>query len=246
MNYGYVRVSTKKQNIDRQVCNISTVCPDAVIYSEKMTGTTCDRPQVNKLLATVKPGDTIYFDSVSRMSRNAEEGFKIYDKLYDIGVNLVFLNEPHINTDSYKKAFNTIECVSTGDRATDSLVNGIMSAVNTFLKAKVQEDIKQAFMQSEKEVQDIRKRVSQGLRESKKKGTILGHRSGTTVTHSTEEPIKALIVKYSKDFDGHNNDKDLLAIINSKQIIVKDKTIQAHISRNTLYKYKKELKGGVA
>ena len=242
MVYGYVRVSTKKQSIERQITNICSLYPDAEIYAEKMTGTTCDRPQFNTLLKIVKPGDTIVFDSVSRMSRNAEEGFKIYDKLYDDGVNLVFLNETHINTDSYKKAFKSICSVNTGDRATDTLVNGIMDAVNTFLKAKVQDDIMQAFLQSEKEVKDTRERVKQGLRESRKKGVILGHRLGTTITHHTEKPIKDLILKYSRDFNGHNTDKDLLAIINSQQIKVNDTNSQAHISRNTLYKYKRELK----
>ena len=46
----------------------------------------------------IKKEDTIVFDSVSRMSRNADEGFKDYKMLYSMGVNLIFLNEPLINT----------------------------------------------------------------------------------------------------------------------------------------------------
>lgn len=51
----------------------------------------------------LKRGDTVIFDSVSRMSRNAEEGFQLYMELLEKGINLEFINEPHINTDYYKK-----------------------------------------------------------------------------------------------------------------------------------------------
>ena len=48
------------------------------------------------------------------MSRNAEEGFNLYEELYNLGINLVFLKEPHINTDTYKKAINVnIEMTGT-------------------------------------------------------------------------------------------------------------------------------------
>ena len=82
MNYGYCRVSTKKQNIERQVRNIKQEYKDAVILQEAYTGTKIEgRKEFNKLLRTVKEGDTIIFDSVSRMSRNAEEGYKLYEEL---------------------------------------------------------------------------------------------------------------------------------------------------------------------
>ena len=73
------------------------------------TGTTTDRPQWNKLYSKAKDGDTIIFDSVSRMSRNAEEGFKAYEDLYNRGVNHVFLKEPHINTQTYKQQLKGLE-----------------------------------------------------------------------------------------------------------------------------------------
>ena len=63
----------------------------------------------------VLPGDTIVFDSVSRMSRQ-EEGFKLYVQLFEAGINLVFLKEPHINTDTYKKAIN-VQIQMTGTNA---------------------------------------------------------------------------------------------------------------------------------
>jgi len=103
--YGYTRISTPKQNIDRQVRNILAAHPQAHMIKEVFTGTKFQgRKELDKLLRTVKPGDTIIFDSVSRMSRNAEEGFLLYQDLFNQGINLVFLKEPHINTDTYKRA----------------------------------------------------------------------------------------------------------------------------------------------
>ncbi|MBR0221821.1 MAG: recombinase family protein, partial [Synergistaceae bacterium] len=75
--YGYARVSTQQQNIERQVRNILSEDKDAIIVRETYTGKIISRPEFEKLLKTVKPGDTLIFDSVSRMSRNAEEGFKL-------------------------------------------------------------------------------------------------------------------------------------------------------------------------
>ena len=75
MIYGYCRISTAKQNIERQIRNILSVYPDAVIYQEAYTGTKLyERKEFDKLLKRVKSGDTIVFDSVSRMSRSADDG----------------------------------------------------------------------------------------------------------------------------------------------------------------------------
>ena len=85
--YGYCRISTAKQNIDRQVRNILSVYPDAIIVKEVYTGTKFQgRRELDKILKKVIKGDTIVFDSVSRMSRTADEGFQLYQNLYEQGV----------------------------------------------------------------------------------------------------------------------------------------------------------------
>ena len=121
--YGYARVSTESQVLERQIKNILRYDHDAIISTEKATGTKLDiRTEFNKLLKKVKPGDTIIFDSVSRMSRNAEQGFELYQDLFNKGVNLVFIKEPHINTDTYKKALsNNIGMTGTN---VDSILRG--------------------------------------------------------------------------------------------------------------------------
>ena len=82
MIYGYCRVSTKHQRITRQITNITELYPNATLIKEFYTGTTQNRPLWDKLMKQIRTGDTIVFDSVSRMSRNAEEGFKDYKTLY--------------------------------------------------------------------------------------------------------------------------------------------------------------------
>ena len=101
--YGYCRISTAKQSIDRQIRNIKAEYPTAHIVQEAYTGTSIFRPEWLKLYRVLKSGDTVVFDSVSRMSRNAEEGFALYEDLYHKGIRLVFLKEHHIDTETYKK-----------------------------------------------------------------------------------------------------------------------------------------------
>ena len=75
MEYGYARISKPKQSIDRQIRNIKAVYPEAVIVQEVFTRTRIDRKEWQKLVRTVKERDTIIFDSVSRMSGDATDGF---------------------------------------------------------------------------------------------------------------------------------------------------------------------------
>ena len=102
--YGYARISKPQQNIERQIRNIKKEYPDAIIYQEAYTGTTLNRPRFEKLLEKVGKGDTIIFDSVSRMSRDAEEGARLYFQLFEKGVTLIFLKEPYINTEVYENS----------------------------------------------------------------------------------------------------------------------------------------------
>ena len=230
MVYGYCRVSTKHQRITRQVTNITELYPDAVIIKEFYTGTTQNRPKWDKLIKQLEPGDTIVFDSVSRMSRNAEEGFKDYKLLYEMGINLVFINEPLINTaifDSTKSNLLKIS-VETGNAAIDDYFTGNITLINNLLMALAEEQIKSAFQQSEKEVTDLHTRISQGMRESKKNGKQIGLTKGTTLVTEKSLQCKSIIKKHAVDFGGTLSDKEVMTLCN--------------VSRNSYYKYKRELK----
>ena len=182
MIYGYCRVSTKHQRITRQVTNIKEVYPSATIIKEFYTGTTQNRPLWDKLMKQIRPGDTIIFDSVSRMSRNAAEGFKDYKTLYEAGIHLEFINEPLINTAIFDSTKNNLLEISvqTGNAAVDNYFKGNITLINNLLMSLAEEQIKSAFAQSEKEVQDLHTRISQGMRESKAflRGTSTGIAGG--------------------------------------------------------------------
>ena len=89
MIYGYARISRKEQSVERQIRNIKAEYPTAVILKEAYTGTKMDRPEWTKLHKKVKSGDVIVFDSVSRMSRNADEGVEMYFELYENSIQLI-------------------------------------------------------------------------------------------------------------------------------------------------------------
>lgn len=229
MIIGYARISTPKQVIDRQIRNIKKEYPDATIISEAYTGTSLERPQWQKLYNKVNTGDTIIFDEVSRMSRNAAEGYEVYENLFQRGVNLVFLKEPYINTDTYKKALEGIVSVnvSCGDTATDELVATIMDAINTFMMNKVRQDIYAAFEQAEKEVKYLRQRTKEGIETARINGKQIGGKAGVTRNSPKKIRSQEKILKHSKDFGGTLSDKECIALLG--------------ISRNSYYKYKSEL-----
>ena len=230
MVYGYCRISTKKQNIERQERNIKAVNPSAVIIKEVYTGTKSDRKEWRKLLRAVAPNDTIIFDSVSRMSRNAEEGFETYERLYNQGVNLVFLKEPHINSDTYKGALdNKINiAINSGSAATDEFMSGIIAAVNKYLMSLAKEQIRLAFEQSQKEVDDLHQRTREGIQTAKINGKQIGQRQGAKLVTKKSLAAKEIILKHSQDFSGSLNDLEVMRLTG--------------LARNTYYKYKRELR----
>ena len=232
MTYGYCRISTKKQNIERQERNIKATYPEALIRKEVYTGTKSDRKEWSKLLKALKPADTVVFDSVSRMSRNAEEGFETYERLYNAGVNLVFLKEPHINTDTYKQAIeNQLQiAINSGDNATDELMQSIIAALNKYILALAKKQIYLSFEQSEKEVTDLHQRRKEGIQTARLNGKQIGQKPGVKLTTKKSIAAKKEILKHSKDFSGTLSDMDTMKLVG--------------LSRNTYYKYKKELKQG--
>lgn len=230
MIYGYARISRKTQNIERQVRNISEAFPEAKISKEEYTGRKIQgRRELNKILKRIRPGDTIVFDSVSRMSRDASEGFQLYQGLYDNGINLVFLKEPHINTSKYQEALrNQINItVATGDQATDILMKSIIDALNTFQQNLVRKDIELAFLQAQKEVDDLRQRTKEGIETARRNGKQIGLAKNTKLQTKKSIEAKNIIRKHNRTFGGNLTNEETWTL--------------AGISKMTFYKYKDEL-----
>ena len=225
--YGYCRVSTPTQNLERQARNILKDYPDAVLYREAFTGTTMDRPEWQKLMKRVKTGDSIVFDSVSRMARTADEGIDTYRNLMDSGVDLKFLKEKYIDTEVFKRAKEQakIPTVTVEDRATNKLINGIISSVNEFMIELIDQQMRLAFRESEKEVTDLRQRTREGIETARLAGKKIGRQHGEYVKTRKELEMVPKILKLSKDFGGSLTDSECIELLG--------------IARNTYYKYKK-------
>ena len=221
--FGYCRISTGRQNIERQEQNIRIAYPNAVIVKEVYTGTKFQgRKELEKILDKVQAGDTIIFDSVSRMSRDAEEGFRLYEELFQRDISLVFLKEPHINTETYKRAVKN-QINMTGDK-----IDLILEGVNQYLMELAREQIHIAFEQAEKEVSDLHQRTKVGIETARLNGRQIGQRKGTVYETRKAKAAKDIILRHNKSFGGSLTDEETIK--------------QAGISRKSFYKYKRELR----
>ena len=231
--YAYTRVSTQRQSIQRQIDNIVSAnngtYAGALFFNDKFTGSTLDRPEWSRLYKRLQPGDTVVFDSVSRLSRDAESGAALYEELYQKDVSLVFLNEPHCNTDCYRQA--AAESIPpTGNEIADIYIE----ATNKVLMLLARRQIALAFEQAEKERLDLCTRVKDGMRAAKEEAArngvekTYGIAAGTKLVTKKSVAAKAIIQKRSKDFDGTLDDGEVIKLCG--------------ISRNTFYRYKRQLK----
>lgn len=220
--YGYARISRPQQSIERQIRNIKTECPEAIIIQEVYTGTKINRPEWNKLFSKVGKGDTIIFDSVSRMSRSTDEGIQTYFELYLRGVKLIFLKEHYIDTDVYSD--NMRDKIQLQGTDEDEIFKGL----NNYFKKLAERQIRIAFEQAEKEVQDLHQRTKEGIETARLRGRQIGQKSGNVLNIKKKAPVKEVIRKHCKDFGGSLSDKECIAL--------------TKVSRNTYYKYKAEVK----
>ena len=217
--FGYCRVSTMRQKLQRQIDNIKAVYPEAVIVCEKHTGTAISRPEFDKMIKNLKTGDRVVFDSVSRMSRTAAEGYTLYMDLYQRGVELTFLKEPMIDTEVFRQ---TAQVAMTGTDA-----DCILEGVNKYLMLLAEKQIQIAFDQAQKEVEDLHGRISEGLKQAQLAGVHVGREQGRTYETKKSVSMKQKIRKMSKDFDGGMNDREVMETLK--------------LARNTFYKYKREM-----
>ncbi|MCR4566495.1 MAG: recombinase family protein, partial [Pseudobutyrivibrio sp.] len=213
--YGYCRISRKEQSIDRQIRNIKSEYPSAVIVKEAYTGTKMDRPDWTKLCGRVKSGDIIVFDSVSRMSRSADEGVQTYFELYENGIQLIFLKEHYIDTEVYAENMkDKIELQGTDE---DEIFKGL----NNYFRKLAEKQIRIAFDQAEKEVQDLHQRTKEGIQTARLNGKQIGQRKGNKLKIKKAAPAKEIILKHSKSFNGTLSDIECIKLTG--------------LSRNTYY-----------
>ena len=152
--YGYIRVSSKDQNEDRQRVALSEKeIPPKNLYVDKQSGKDFQRPQYQKLLRRLRAGDLLYVLSIDRLGRNYEEiqqQWRVLTK--DIGIDICVLDMPLLDTRQGKDLMGTFIA---------DLVLQILSFV----------------AQSERE--NIRKRQAEGIAAAKARGVVFGRPAKT-------------------------------------------------------------------
>lgn len=128
--FGYARVSTEQQNLDRQLDALKKYGCD-MIYNEKMTGTKRDRPELSKLLDRMTEGDTVVIESLSRLGRSTKDLIELVEHFEQKGVHLVSLKESiDTSTSTGKLLFTLMSAIAQFERdvIADRTREGLRSA----------------------------------------------------------------------------------------------------------------------
>ena len=128
--FGYARVSTEAQNLDRQLDALEKYGVD-MIYNEKMRGTKKNRPELTKLLDRITEGDTVVVESLSRLGRSTKDLIELTETFQSKGVNLVSLKESiDTNSPTGKLLFTLMSAIAQFERdvIADRTREGLKSA----------------------------------------------------------------------------------------------------------------------
>lgn len=232
MIVGYARVSTPKQSLRRQIENLKTAYPDIVVISEVYTGSTDNRPKWKKLMRQCRAGIVrkLVFDEVSRFSRNAEEAIVEYKELYELGIELEFLKEPHINSKIYRDASERkINIATEGmDAETAALINTVIGGLNDYLLSVAEKQIYLAFEHAQKERELLAKRTSEGLKQAKLMGSKVGRQPGQKLETRKAKRAKRIIRNHYELLGGELTATQCFTL--------------AQITKSTFYRYLTEMR----
>lgn len=116
--FGYARVSTELQNLDRQLDVLKKYGVD-MIYNEKMTGTKKDRPELTKMLDRMTENDTVVVESLSRLGRSTKDLIELTELFEQKGVHLISLKESiDTSTSTGKLLFTLMSAIAQFERDT--------------------------------------------------------------------------------------------------------------------------------
>ena len=149
--YGYVRVSTKEQNVDRQMIALREFgIEEKLVFVDKVSGKDFQRPQYKRLIKKIKPGDTLVIKSIDRLGRNYDEILEQWRYITkDLQASIVVLDMPLLDT-------------RKGRDLTGTLIADIVLQLLSYVA------------QTEREF--IRQRQAEGIAAAKAKGVSFGRR----------------------------------------------------------------------
>jgi DNA invertase Pin-like site-specific DNA recombinase len=99
MLIGYARVSTKDQNLERQIDELSKANCEK-IFQEKISGTKKNRPEFDRMMDQLRPGDVVIVSEITRISRSTKDLVDIVETFKQNGVELKSLKESWLDTTS--------------------------------------------------------------------------------------------------------------------------------------------------
>lgn len=150
--YGYVRVSTKEQNVDRQMSAMQKQgISETHIFVDRQSGKSFERPQYLHMLAMLRPGDTVFIKSIDRLGRNYREILAQWHRIVmEKKAQIVVLDMPLLDTRSKQ-----------GD-ATGTLISGLALQILSYV--------------AEAERKNLKQRQAEGILEAKARGVQFGRR----------------------------------------------------------------------
>ncbi|MCU5322559.1 recombinase family protein [Bacillus cereus] len=150
IKFGYIRVSTKEQNLDRQFTALqSYVTDEKYIYSDKASGKDMEREGFQNMLKAMRKGDTLYIKSIDRLGRNKQQIKDYLEYFKKEGIRVKIIDLP-----------TTMQDVPAGQEWVIDMINNIIIEVYTSIAQQERETIKQ--------------RQREGIDVAKSKGKHLG------------------------------------------------------------------------
>lgn len=150
INFGYIRVSTKEQNLDRQFKALQPyVTDEKYIYSDKASGKDMEREGFQNMLKAMREGDTLYIKSIDRLGRNKQQIKDYLEYFKKEGIRVKIIDLP-----------TTMQDVPAGQEWVIDMINNIIIEVYTSI--------------AQQERETIRQRQREGIDVAKSKGKHLG------------------------------------------------------------------------
>ena len=152
-NYAYIRVSTKEQNLSRQLdaikeCGIEINERD--IFIDKASGRDFNRPEYLMLIRSIRKGDLLVITSLDRLGRNKTEIMREWEWMINNGIDIMVLDMPILNTRKYRDGLDEI----------GELISNLVLQILTWL--------------SQEELKNIKERQRMGIESAKKRGVKFG------------------------------------------------------------------------
>ena len=198
------------ENIENQEQSILTVYPNAIIVKEAS--------EWDNVCKNLNKDDTLVYNHVSVMNNDPTEAIKLYEYCYDLEINLVFLKEPHLNTDTYRKAMEST--LSDNGFKADIVSKALMNLIGEQIRIAIENPIEEAV--------SISQRTKDGIERARLNGKRIGQPKGAKLTTKKSLKMKEIILNSSKDFNGTLTDPEMLEL--------------TKLARGTYYKYKRELR----